>query len=197
MPYFVATPVVAHVVSFLSLVASLCCLAAEFKRARVRDLKLDGNLCSLPGTPAFGLGIASIACLFVAQILGTSVSSIERSILSPTSSSRSHGGAGRQKRAVPLSFLVFSWVVFCILLILLGTASSMNNGQPYGRGWLDGECYVVRRGVYLACATLILAMALSILGYMFTGRDVVDGGQPNKLSKAEASQKIEIVETGS
>lgn len=36
-------------------------------------MKLDGSLCSLPKTPAFGLGIAALACMSVAQIVGTAV----------------------------------------------------------------------------------------------------------------------------
>lgn len=34
-------------------------------------MKLDGSLCSLPRSCAFGLGIAALVCLSAAQIVGT------------------------------------------------------------------------------------------------------------------------------
>lgn len=48
-----------------------CSLTAEFNRVEMKDMKLDGTLCSLPRSPAFGLGIAALACMSVAQIIGT------------------------------------------------------------------------------------------------------------------------------
>ena len=32
----------------------------------------------------------------------------------------------------------------------------MSKSQPYGEGWLDGECYVVKDGIFLGSAILIL-----------------------------------------
>ncbi|KAK9283313.1 hypothetical protein L1049_011552 [Liquidambar formosana] len=57
----------------LGLVSFASCIAAEFKRTKREDLKLDGKLCYLPGSPAFGFGIAALICLFVAQIIGNLV----------------------------------------------------------------------------------------------------------------------------
>ena len=34
------------------------------------DLKLDGKLCYLPGSHAFGFGIVALVCLAVAHIIG-------------------------------------------------------------------------------------------------------------------------------
>lgn len=39
---------------------------------------------------------------------------------------------------------------------LLSTATSMSREQPYGLGWLDGECYLVRQGIYIGSGILIL-----------------------------------------
>lgn len=74
---------------------------------------------------------------------------------------------------------------FGIGMVLLGTGSSMNGGQPYGKGWMDGKCYIVRNGVFIAAAILAVATVVFILGFTFTagetthrrtGADDVEGG---------------------
>lgn len=45
----------------------------------------------------------------------------------------------------------------------MGTATSMNRSQPLGEGWLDGECYVVKNGVFTASAILIIVTLASAL----------------------------------
>lgn len=52
--------------------------------------------------------------------------------------------------------LLVGRVCFGLAMILLGTGTSMNNWQRYGEGWLDGECYLVRTGVYLGVAALVV-----------------------------------------
>lgn len=55
--------------------------------------------------------------------------------------------------------------VFGLAVVLLGIGSSMNDWQRYGKGWLAGDCYTVRTGVYLGTAVLIalnLLMNLSL-----------------------------------
>jgi hypothetical protein len=51
--------------------------------------------------------------------------------------------------------------------ILLATAASMNHGQRYGRGWMDGDCYVARNGVFGGAAALVVVTALITLGLTF------------------------------
>jgi len=43
----------------------------------------------------------------------------------------------------------------------------MNHGQRYGRGWMDGDCYVARNGVFGAAAALVVVTALTTLGLTF------------------------------
>ena len=52
--------------------------------------------------------------------------------------------------------------------ILLATGSSMNDSQPYGRGWTNGECYIVKDGVFIGSAVLAAATVIFIVGFMFT-----------------------------
>lgn len=49
-------------------------------------------------------------------------------------------------------------------MILLSAASSMNQSQAFGEGWLDGECYLVKDGVYIGSAILTLLALGSTLG---------------------------------
>ncbi|KAG6517622.1 hypothetical protein ZIOFF_021018 [Zingiber officinale] len=124
----------------LGLVSSSCCIAAEFSKVKVEDMKLDGNLCSLPRSCAFGLGIAALVCLSTSQIIGTTMA---RSI--------------RRKAAG----------VYGVSSVLLATASSMNGGQRYGTGWMNGDCYIVRDGVYACSAALAVFVMLLTLALGF------------------------------
>ncbi|XP_008797973.2 protein MODIFYING WALL LIGNIN-1 [Phoenix dactylifera] len=144
---------------FLGTVAFACSLAAEFKKVKAKDMKLDGSLCSLPRSPAFGLGITAAVCLSIAQIVGTSqvgtrLCSGEKNI--------------RTSRILSIAQLVASWMSFGLALVLLATGSSMNGGQPYGKGWMDGKCYVVRNGVFIGAAILAVVTVVFLLGYTFT-----------------------------
>lgn len=40
----------------------------------------------------------------------------------------------------------------------------MSRGQPFGEGWLDGECYLVKDGIYVGSAVLGLLALGSNLG---------------------------------
>ncbi|KAK1274464.1 hypothetical protein QJS04_geneDACA012264 [Acorus gramineus] len=153
------SPVVSFVVVLLSLVAFTTCIAAEFEKNKGKDLKLDGRLCSLPESPAFGLGITASICLSIAQIVGTSFAGIQLC-------SRKNKPAGQTRRtATPISLMVLSWISFGLAIILLGASSSMNSRQPYGKGWLDGNCYVVKDGVYSGAAVLVVVTMIFILGF--------------------------------
>lgn len=57
---------------------------------------------------------------------------------------------------------------FGLSAILLGTGSSMNNNQPYGKGWMRGKCYIVKDGVYAGSAVLVAATIIFIIGFTFT-----------------------------
>jgi hypothetical protein len=58
-------------------------------------------------------------------------------------------------------------VCFALAVVMLATAASMNSGQRYGRGWMDGDCYVARTGVFGGAAALVVVTALLILGLAF------------------------------
>jgi len=68
-------------------------------------MKLDGSLCSLPKSSAFELGVAAIAFLFVAQLVGTTAAVTTVCAGKPRKSSATRG------RAAFVSLLVLSWYV--------------------------------------------------------------------------------------
>ncbi|XP_008805943.2 protein MODIFYING WALL LIGNIN-1-like isoform X2 [Phoenix dactylifera] len=138
-------PVICSTIVFLGTLAFSCSVAAEFKKVKAKDMKLDGSLCSLPRSSAFGLGIAAVVCLSIAQIVGTSAVCIH-----------SGDNKSRRSRIVSITLLVLSWISFGLATILLAAGSSMNAGQPYGKGWINGNCYMVRNGVFLGAAVLIV-----------------------------------------
>lgn len=49
-------------------------------------------------------------------------------------------------------------------MTMISAATSMSRHQPFGEGWLDGECYLVKDGVYIGSAVLALMASGSILG---------------------------------
>jgi len=68
-------------------------------------MKLDGSLCSLPKSSAFELGVAAIAFLFVAQLVGTTAAVTTVLAGKPKKSSAARG------RAAFVALLVLSWYV--------------------------------------------------------------------------------------
>ncbi|CAK9143711.1 unnamed protein product [Ilex paraguariensis] len=145
------------VVIALGLVSFSLCFAAEFKRSKKGDLRIDGKLCYLPESGAFVLGIAALICLFIAQILGNVL------VCRNLCSGRQRSSCKAKKPTSSSTFLVLSWISFGIALILIGAATSMNQRQPFGEGWLDRECYIVKDGVYIGSAVLVLITVSSSL----------------------------------
>lgn len=40
--------------------------------------------------------------------------------------------------------------------MLLSGATSMSRKQEYGNGWVDGDCYLVKDGIFIASSILVL-----------------------------------------
>ena len=70
---------------------------------------------------------------------------------------------------------------FGIAVILMSGAISMSRSQPYGKGWLDGECYLVKDGTYIGSAILVLITIGSTLGSAITTK---------RKSQTDKGQKI-------
>lgn len=68
---------------------------------------------------------------------------------------------------------------FGIAVVLMSVAISMSRSQPYGKGWLDGECYLVKDGTYIGSAILVLITIGSTLGSAITTKrkNQTDEGQ--------------------
>ncbi|TVU28138.1 hypothetical protein EJB05_19647 [Eragrostis curvula] len=149
------------IVALLSVAAFSCTLAAEFHKVKEKDMKVDGSLCSLPKSAAFELGVAAIAFLLVAQLVGTTAAVTAAGVVKPKKSSPT------RRRVAFVALLVLSWASFAVAVILLATAASMNHGQRYGRGWMDGDCYVAKNGVFGVAAALVVVTAIITLGLTF------------------------------
>ena len=72
-------------------------------------MKLDGSLCSLPKSSAFELGVAAIAFLTVAQLVGTTAAATTMC----ASGSKTDKSAATRGRVASVALLVLSWYV-CI-----------------------------------------------------------------------------------
>ncbi|KAI3908310.1 hypothetical protein MKX01_027332 [Papaver californicum] len=142
----------------LGLIAFSACVAAEFKRTKLKDVKLDEKLCYLPGSPAFVLGITASVCLSIVQIIGTIY------IIGKKINSGEKKIHETRKQTISIILLVLSWISYAFAIILLGGASSMNKKQVYGRGWLDGECYIVKSGVFIGTSVLVLVTIQLLVG---------------------------------
>ncbi|KAF3795922.1 hypothetical protein EJ110_NYTH04151 [Nymphaea thermarum] len=154
-------------VAFLGLLSFTTCVAAELKKnqflappgskLKLKDLKLDAKFCSLPKSPAFELGITAAACLLCAQVI--TYASIAKAYFSKDTKAQ----FGERMTTAPITLSLLSWGGGGLAIVLLGVGSSMNQRQPYGEGWLDGECYVVRRGVYSGASLLAIVTVASAL----------------------------------
>ncbi|PRQ19261.1 hypothetical protein RchiOBHm_Chr7g0215261 [Rosa chinensis] len=148
------------VVASLGVVSFVSCIAAEIKRTREDEIKLVGRLCKLPGSHAFGFGIAALICLIVAQVVGNLVV-----ICSHFCSREKKSSGSKAKQPMILIALLFiSWMSFVMAVTLISTATSMSRKQSYGEGWLDGECYLVKQGIYIGSGILVLITVGSTLG---------------------------------
>ncbi|WOK95508.1 hypothetical protein Cni_G04215 [Canna indica] len=47
----------------------------------------------------------------------------------------------------------------------------MNGGQAYGKGWMNGDCYVVHDGVFAGAAVLVVSMVALVLVFNFTKKE--------------------------
>ncbi|XP_062147051.1 protein MODIFYING WALL LIGNIN-2-like [Alnus glutinosa] len=146
------------IVVSLGVVSFLSCIAAELKRTKKKDLKLDGKLCYLPGSHAFGFGIAALVSLLVAQIIGNLI------ICRNSYSGENRNDCKTRWPRIAAILLLISWMSFGIAVMLMGGAMSMSRRQPYGKGWLGGECYLVKDGTYIGSAILVLVTIGSSLG---------------------------------
>ncbi|KAI5656601.1 hypothetical protein M9H77_25394 [Catharanthus roseus] len=157
------------------------CFAAEFKKSKKRELRLDGKLCYLPESEAFELGIAGLVLLFIFQIIGNLLICKECCY-----SKGDHQSICKPKTPFTLFiFLILSWISFGITLILVGAATSMNQSQELGEGWLDGECYIVRDGVYIGSAILVLISLASIISSAIIAIRQADKGTKQVHAQAE------------
>ncbi|KAL6183821.1 PREDICTED: uncharacterized protein LOC101301013 [Fragaria vesca subsp. vesca] len=152
------------VVASLGVVSFVSCIAAETKRIREDEVKLVGRLCKLPESHAFVFGIAALICLVVAQVIGN-LAAIR---IHFCSTEKKSSGSKAKQPAILIALLFISWVSFVIAVTLISTATSMSRKQSYGEGWLDGECYLVKQGIYIGSGILVLVTVGSTLGLAIT-----------------------------
>ncbi|GLT91368.1 hypothetical protein SLE2022_092590 [Rubroshorea leprosula] len=156
----------------LGLVSFVSCIFAETKRVKTHDLTLDGKLCFLPGSHAAVFGVTALICLSLAELIGN--------LLFCVKCCCSRGKAkANNKLIIPVTLLLFSWICFGIAVILIGIATSMSRVQRYGEGWVDGECYTVRDGVYVGAGAFGMVIVLALIGAVATAteKDQGDGDQ--------------------
>ncbi|XP_019423660.1 PREDICTED: uncharacterized protein LOC109332942 [Lupinus angustifolius] len=171
--------VIFSIIIFLSLglISFTLCIASEVKKNKKKDLRWNGKLCYLASSQAFGLGIAALVCLFLAQIIGNC-------ILFKNSCSRGKINAQYKIPVIARLLLLISWLSFGIAIILLITATSMNRKQSYGVGWLNGECYLVKGGTYVGSAILVLVTIGSLIGSILSTIKMTN--QPDQGPKVHA-----------
>lgn len=158
----------------LGLVSFTLCIVSEIKRNKKEDLRWNGKLCHLPSSPAYGLGIASLVCLVLAQSIGNS-------ILFKNCCSRGKRNAKYKIPVIARILLLISWLSFGIAVILLIAATSMSRRQLYGEGWLNGECYLVKGGTYVGSAILILVTVGMLIGSALLAMKANQAEQGHKI----------------
>ncbi|XP_073131811.1 protein MODIFYING WALL LIGNIN-1-like [Henckelia pumila] len=151
------------------------CLAAEFKKSKKEDLRLEGKLCYLPRSAAVELGVVGLIFLIVTQVTANLLL-----ICRKFCSTENITSCKLRMPTLSCALLLLSWISFGIAVILISAATSMSRSQPLGQGWLDGQCYLVKDGVYLGSALLVLTALGSTLG---SAAIVVRRGQVEETRK--------------
>ncbi|KAK9667669.1 hypothetical protein RND81_13G003900 [Saponaria officinalis] len=136
----------------LTIPSFIFCILAEFNKSKVEDVKLYGKWCELPRSKAFDFGIVALICSSIAQIVGNLIIFI--GFWPNLRETKSF--CWTKRMIIATLFTVVSWISFGISMTLTSTATSMNKGQAYGKGWLNGDCYLVKDGVFIGAAILIL-----------------------------------------
>lgn len=166
---------VALIFTFVILIVLLSfalCIAAEFKKSKKKDIRLDGKLCYIPKSDAYGLGVAALVCLFAAQIMSNLFICKKFCFGRDRSCSSTNSSCKPRFSAIAILLLSVSWISFVICAILASAATSMSQSQPYGDGWLDGECYIVKDGVYIGSGILALfAVGTTLLSTIITSKN--------------------------
>ncbi|KDP37814.1 hypothetical protein JCGZ_06716 [Jatropha curcas] len=164
----------------LALLSFVSCILAEFKKAKKEEVRLDNKLCYLPESRAFGFGIAALAFLVIAQVIGNMI--ICRNFWL-----RKEGITSKTKRPnlITIAFLVLSWMSFGVAVIILSAATSMSRKQEYGKGWLDQDCYIVKDGVYFGSGILVLLCIAATLATSFLTLNKPQPQQPSRIHHAQ------------
>ncbi|KAF8756783.1 hypothetical protein HU200_011050 [Digitaria exilis] len=154
------------IVALLSATAFSCSLAAEFHKVKVREgheARRQPLLAAQELRVRAGR-VSAIAFLFVAQLVGT------------TASVTTAYAGGKPKK---IAAAARGRIAFIALLSLSWYAELRGSRDPagdrgeheqrarYGRGWMDGDCYVARNGVFGGAAALVVVTALITLGLTF------------------------------
>ncbi|CAH2078543.1 unnamed protein product [Thlaspi arvense] len=152
------------VVFSLGLVSFITCFVAEFKRTKKEDIRWDTERkCYKPGSHAFELGTVAVLCFCLAQIFGNIVV-----LRNHRTRIKREDGYKFTDLTLPTVLLLLSWLNFVVVVLILSTAISMSRTQPYGEGWLDEDCYLVKDGVFAAsgCLAILGLGALTISAIM-------------------------------
>lgn len=182
------------VVFFLGLVSFITCFVAEFKRTKKEDIRWDTERnCYIPGSHAFWLGIVSILCFCIAQIVGNLVV-----FRNHRTRIKREDGYKINNLTLPTVLLILSWSNFVLVVLILSTAISMSRAQPFGVGWLEEDCYLVKDGVFAASGCLAIlglgALTISATKNKVKKRQqqlvaVVIKDQDQKLTKSEEKKQ--------
>ncbi|XP_022940987.1 uncharacterized protein LOC111446405 [Cucurbita moschata] len=151
------------IVATLTLASFASCMAAEFNRTSKKDLKLNGRFCFLPESEAFKLGVAGLICLIMAQIIGNT-------IICHSYWPKENRKSCSVKRPLLSTTLLISWASFGIAVVMMSGAISMSSRQEYGKGWVEGECYVVKDRIFVGAALLVLINGASTISSAAIGR---------------------------
>ncbi|XP_074584537.1 protein MODIFYING WALL LIGNIN-1-like [Curcuma longa] len=148
-------------VGFLGLLSVALAFAAEATRIKASDVEETGQYrCTYPKSPALALGLLSSLALIVAQVIINTVAGCICCTKHPRPSGTNW--------MVALICFIASWVSFVIAFLLLLTGAALSDRRTLERRYFDdGECYVVKSGVFAGGAlSSFTSVALGIVYYV-------------------------------
>ncbi|KAK9732481.1 hypothetical protein RND81_04G003000 [Saponaria officinalis] len=159
-------------VIFFGLLSTLLGFLAEAKRIKVSQVKVESSgVCSYPGSPAYGLGVASAICLLVARLIishqSGSFCCCRRQTITYTSTLH---------WTVSVLCCIVSCFTYVVAFFVLSVGAVLNSKYEAQPVYIDSDgtssCYVVGTGIFAMASVLSLASVTIDILYFSSEKNV-------------------------
>ncbi|CAN6332946.1 unnamed protein product [Urochloa humidicola] len=176
------TVLLAIMVGLFGVTSAVLGFIAESKRLTTGDIRLSGNECVYPTTPAHALGVCAILLLMVAQIIASVAGGC-------CGCCRPDGCASKStRRVVGVITSVLAWIMAVIAGLFYWQGVKWNTAETRPSIFAGGgdECRYLKGGVFVRAAVLsIVSTLLAIKSCFFLLRAPAPPAEPVEGAAAQ------------